>query len=141
MINLDGSILPAIVIFLTLIFILNRILFRPLLEVQAEREKRTAGRKAEAGKQLAHQSDLFRRYHETIRNARLEGYRLQEQARSEALKRRAEALDRARIKAEELTRESRESLREQVRAAREQIGREADGMARSIAERILGKPV
>ena len=84
MISLDYSVLAAFVVFMTLVWVLNRILFRPLMRVRDERDRRTTGLVAEANKQLEHQSDLFDKYQATIKNARMEGYQLQEQARSEA---------------------------------------------------------
>lgn len=85
MISLDFSIIPAIVLFLTLVFALNYLLFKPLLKVQAEREERTVGQHEQARRRLSHHLDLFNRYVAAIRNGRMEGYRLQEQQRSDAM--------------------------------------------------------
>jgi len=137
MISLDYSVFVAILIFLSLVYVLNRILFRPLMRVRDERDKRTTGLVAEANKQLEHHSELFDKYQATIKNARMEGYQVQERTRSEALAKRNEALSEAKQRAEQLSLESRESIRTQLQSAKEQLGREADEMARSIAASIL----
>src|SRR5919197_121121 len=62
LINLDSSIIWAIVVFLTLVFALNRLLFRPLLRVQGERESRTTGLAAQAGKNLDRYAELLNQY-------------------------------------------------------------------------------
>jgi len=139
MISLDGSVVPALIIFITLVITLNYILFRPLLRVQAERESRTAGTVARADKDLRHFQELFDHYQAAIRNARAEGYKIQERARAEALKARAEKLEQARKQAEEQIVEARASIGEQVQAARMQLAQEAEGMARSISAAILRK--
>lgn len=137
MISVDGSVVAGIIIFLTVVVALNHLLFRPLLRVQAERESRTTGTIAQAHKQLQHQAELFGRYEGAIKNARMEGYRLQEQARSEALQKRKERLDLARKGAEELLAQSRDSIRMQVDTAKDELAQEAGEMARSIAAAVL----
>jgi F-type H+-transporting ATPase subunit b len=137
MISLDYSTIPAILIFLTVIIALNYLLFKPLMKVQAEREERTTGLMEAARKNLDQHLGLFNRYQATIKNGRLEGYRLQEQVRSEAMKKRAEALSKARSSAEQLVQESRVSIEAQIRSAKEQLGAEAHEIARGIAANIL----
>jgi len=137
MISLDYSIIPAIILFLTLVFALNYLLFKPLLKVQAQREERTVGQHEQARQRLSHHLDLFNRYEAAIRNGRLEGYRLQEQVRSDAMKKRAEALEQARKRAETLVQESRASMQAQVNAAKERLGREAHEIASGIAATVL----
>ena len=140
MINLDSSIILAIVIFLSLVTALNYLLFRPLMRIQAQREKLTTGSLAESRNKLAHYSEQMDRYQATIRNSRVEAYRHQEDVRSEALKRRAEALRRARTSAEQMLKESQESLSAQVQAAKAQLSNEAQDLASGIALAVLRRP-
>ena len=137
MISLDGSIIPAIIIFLVLIVALNRILFRPLIKVQGERERKTTVLMAQVRKQLDHHLELFKQYQAAIKNGRMEGYRRQEQVRAEALQKRAEALAQGKIDAERLIQESRDSIQAQVQAAKAELDREALLIADGIAVRIL----
>ncbi len=137
MVSLDYSLIPAIIIFLTVAIALNYLLFRPLMRVQAEREGRTTGMIEQARKKLSHHLELFDRYKTAIKNGRLEGYRLQEQLRSDADKKRAEMLEQARQRAEALLQESRTSIQEQVQAAKQQLGREVQEMARGITATVL----
>jgi F-type H+-transporting ATPase subunit b len=137
MISLDGSVVAGLIIFLTVVVALNHILFRPLLRVQAERERRTTGTIEQAHKQLQHHTELFARYEAAIKNARMEGYRLQEKVRSEAMAKRKERLDLARKSADEMLAQSRDSIGSQVRTAKEELALEAGEMARSIAAAVL----
>ena len=140
MISLDGSLIPAIIIFLLLIAALDRLLFKPLMKVQAERESRTSGMMLRAREEVGHHLGLFDKYQASIRNARMEGYRRQEQLRAEAQKKRAEVLDQSRAAAERLVRESRDSIQSQVETAKRQLTLEAQEMARRIAATLLGRP-
>ncbi len=116
---------------------LNRLLFRPLLRVQAERESRTTGLATQAGKNLNRYAELVNQYETAIKNARMESYRRQEQVRSEALQKRGVVLEDARKSAEQLVQQSRASLQAQVQQAREQLSREAREIARVIASALL----
>jgi F-type H+-transporting ATPase subunit b len=139
MISLDASIIPAIVIFLLLIFILNRLLFRPLQKIQAERERRTSGLMSETQAKMDHQLGLLDKYQATIKNARMEAYRQQEQVRSEAMQKRAEVLAKAKAAGEQMIRDSRASILSQVESAKQQLDFEAQELARGIASTLLGR--
>lgn len=139
MISLDYSIIPAIVIFLVLIAVLNRILFRPLQKIQAERESRTTGVMGEARAKMDRQLNLLDEYHRTIKNARIDAYRKQDQRRAEALKKRAEVLGNARSAGEQMIKDSKASIRSQVDQAKIQLNAEAESLARGIASTILGR--
>jgi F-type H+-transporting ATPase subunit b len=137
MISIDSSILWAILIFLTVVVALNFLLFQPLLRVQEERQSRTSGLVERSRKQLDHYLDLFNRYQASIKNGRMEGYKRQEELRSEAMRMRAEALEQARKKSGQLIAESRDSIQNQVIDAKAQLERDADEIARGIAASIL----
>ncbi len=139
MISLDASVIPAIIIFLLLIVTLNQLLFKPLQRVQAEREKRTTGLLREARSKMDHQLELFKEYEATVKNARMEAYRRQEQLRSEAMKKRAEVLAGARTAGEKMIQDSRASILSQVETAKRQLEMEAKELARGIASTILGR--
>jgi F-type H+-transporting ATPase subunit b len=137
LISLDGSIIPALIIFIVLIAALNSILFKPLARVQADRESRTTGMMAQAQEKIKNQLNLFNKYQASIKNARMEGYRRQEQLRGEAMQKRAEVLAEARKAAELKIKESREVICEQVETAKEQLARDAEEIARKITATVL----
>lgn len=139
-ISLDSSIVAAILIFLTLVFALNYLLFRPLTRVLAERERKTTGLVTQAHHNLDHYRELFSRYQATIKNARVEAYRRQEEVRSEAARQRAEAVGKARKTAEKLIQESRNAIQIQVHAAKKELDRDAKEIALGIAATILQRP-
>ncbi len=137
MISLDWSIIPAIFIFILTIIALNYLLFRPILRVQAERERRTTGLMSKTRQDLDHHLRLFDQYQATIRNARMEGYRLVEKSRSEALQFRNLALEKGRESAEQSIHEGRESILKQVAEAKARMAGDTQEIARRIASAIL----
>ena len=140
MISLDWSIIPAIVIFIATIFTLNFLLFRPVLKVRAERERRTTGLMAQIREDLDHHMELFDQYQATIKNARLEGYRMVEKSRSEAMQFRNNVLEKARKSAEQLSQDARAAIRSQVTEAKVSLARDAQEIAGQIASAILHRP-
>jgi F-type H+-transporting ATPase subunit b len=137
MVTLDSSIIPAIIIFLSLVVALNYLLFRPLMRVQAERESRTTGVMAESRGKLDQHASIIESYQTAIRDGRLEAYRKQEQVRAEAMNRRAEALDKARKNAEHMIQQSRAQIQEQVENAKIQLAAEARELGSGIAAAVL----
>jgi F-type H+-transporting ATPase subunit b len=137
MISLDWSIIPAIIIFIITIVALNYLLFRPVLKIQAEREQRTTGLMAQTQKDLDHNLRLFEQYQATIKNARMEGYRLVEKSRAEALQHRNRMLEKDRASAELFIQEARGTIQDQTAVAKAQLGREAQEIANRIATVIL----
>jgi F-type H+-transporting ATPase subunit b len=139
MVSLDFSIVPAIIIFLVLIVILDRLLFKPLQRIMAERESRTTGLMNEAQAKMKNQLDLFGKYQATIKAARMDAYRHQEQIRNGGNAGRAEILAKARTSAEQMVRDSRASILAQAETAKAQLEREAQELARGITTTMLGR--
>lgn len=137
MISLDWSIIPAIIIFVATIFTLNFLLFRPVLRMQAERERRTTGLMSQVRKDLDHHLGLFDQYQSTIKNARLEAYRMVEASRSKAMQYRNRTLEHGRDHAEQLIREARGTLQNEVVAAKAALERDAQEIAGQIASAIF----
>jgi F-type H+-transporting ATPase subunit b len=140
MVSLDSSIIPALVIFISLVVALNFLLFQPLMRIQAERARRTSGSMDESREKLDRYSKLMESYQAAIRNGRMEGYRRQEQIRSEAKEKRTGALERARLSAEQLLQQSREQIENQVREAKANLSLDAQELAAGIASAVLKRP-
>lgn len=139
MISIDTSLIPAILIFLTVVVGLNYILLRPLYRVLEERAARTTGVVEAARKDVDYSVELFNQYETAIRRARADGYRIMDSARSEASKKRAHALAEARSEAERMVEESRKSIQQQAAESKSRLSREVDGIAQEIATSILGR--
>jgi F-type H+-transporting ATPase subunit b len=140
MISLDSSIIPAIIIFLSVVVALNYLLFQPLIRIQTQRQKLTTGSMAESRKKLQHYVEQMESYEAAVRKGRMETYRHQESVRSEATKKRVDVLGRARTAAERLVQESQEQLRAQVQAAKLELSNEARDLAAGIASAVLRRP-
>ncbi len=139
MIGIDESIIAAILIFLSVVWVLNIVLLRPLRGVLNERAEKTAGIMEASKRSVDHSLELFNRYQLEIRNARGEGYRLMDQARASALEGRARSLKNAHLQAETMIDEARRTIERQVAESKEALSREVEEIARGIAASVLGR--
>jgi F-type H+-transporting ATPase subunit b len=135
----DLSVVWVILLVLLLIGVLNRLLLRPMTRVMAERDGaiRSARELAEASqaRALAATEELEAR----TRAARGDVYRQMDEKRRDALERRAQLVAGTRSEVERATADAKQRVRAQALAAREQLDRDADAIATTIVERVLGR--
>jgi F-type H+-transporting ATPase subunit b len=135
----DLSVAWVIALVMTLSILLDRLLLRPLTRVMREREGaiRSARDLADASRSKAQiAADEF---DARTRAARTEVYHQMDERRRAALDRRAELVAATRREIEQRVHEASDRLRTQTAAARQQIERDANALAASIVERVLGR--
>jgi F-type H+-transporting ATPase subunit b len=133
----DGTLVIHIGIIITMVFVLNRFLFRPVGRILSEREIRTHGRIGEARETIQRVKESLLRYENSLRQARAEGYRLLELQQSEASNERQRKVDAVRQEVEEQIEEQKREIRTQVNGARTALRGEAERVAASISSQLL----
>jgi F0F1-type ATP synthase membrane subunit b/b' len=135
----DLSVIWVIFFVLLLTVLLDRLLLRPMTHVMKEREGaiRSARDLAEASRAKAQAaSDELE---SKTRAARGDVYRQMDEKRREALDRRAHLVAETRSEVERSLAEAKERVQTQATAARAQLEHDADAIASSIVERVLGR--
>jgi F-type H+-transporting ATPase subunit b len=130
----------AAVIFLTalvLIWALNSLLFKPILQVLDERDHRTLGYHSEAKAMLAECDRKLAQYEAAIRRARAENYEMLEQRRKEALAARRHLMEAAKQEVAGQLAEARQQIQQQVTQAKTQLAAETQMTAQRIAATLL----
>ena len=133
----DGTLLFHLLVIAVMVFVLNRTLLKPINQILAEREKLITGQLSEASALKAETEEKRRKYNETLREARTEGYRLLEKERAEALKQKEEKL---RVYRDEMSKEVAqqvEATRKQEDAVRGELEAQATSISDLITSRIL----
>src|SRR2546423_13570843 len=118
---------PTVLTLLLFYFILRALFFKPLLEVMAERTKRTVGARKAAEAAQAAAADKVKRYHEVLKQARAQVYAEQEAARKKVLDERGATLKDARSKAAA-----------EVASAKGRVAKELDAAGRDVGGRAAG---
>ncbi len=137
----DGTIFLHIAIILVMIFILNRILFRPVNRVLEERDHRTVGRSGKARGVLQRVEESLTRYEKTLREARSESYRLLEQQQSEATGARQQKVGVVKKEVGDLIEGQKREIQAQADEARASLESEARRVAATVSSQILGRSV
>src|SRR2546423_817903 len=114
----DGTIVIHIAIIITMVFVLNNILFKPINHILNERESRTRGRLSESREIVQRVEDSLLRYESTLRQARAEGYRLLEKQQAEASANKQQRVLLMRKEVEEQIGEGKRAIEAQVADAR-----------------------
>jgi F-type H+-transporting ATPase subunit b len=133
----DGTLVIHIAIIITMVFVLNKVLFRPVNRALDERENRTRGRSKEAREIIQRVEDSLLRYEDSLRKARAEGYRLLEQQQSKALDERQQKISSVRKDVEEEIGQERGRIQAQADEARVTLKDEARRVAATISSQIL----
>ncbi len=135
----DLSTLWVIVFVLLLTVALDRLLLRPFMRVMQEREGviRSARELAETSRARAQAAADELEAKRQV--ARAEVYRQMDETRRAALGTRAETIAETRRQIEQSTAEASKRLTAQAAAARVQLDRDADALAATIVERVLGR--
>lgn len=137
----DGSLVVVLFLFIIFVFVLNRILFRPVGRVLDERQTLTEGAANEASAARRRYEARLAEYDATIRQARAEGYRRCEQERATALEERRRTIERAKEHANELIEEAKLDIGGQAARARASLESEARQIAEQISRTVLGRAV
>jgi F-type H+-transporting ATPase subunit b len=133
----DATLLLHLVLILVMVVVLNRTLLKPINRILAEREKLITGHLGEARALKAETEEKLRKYNETLREARTDGYRLLEKERAAALKQKDE---KVRIYRDEMLKDVAqqvEATRKQEEAVRAELEAQATSISDLITSRIL----
>jgi F0F1-type ATP synthase membrane subunit b/b' len=131
---------PTVLIILLFYFILRAVFFKPLLEVMAERDSRTAGAQKAAKAAEAAAAEQVKQYQEALRQARGQVYAEQEAARKKLLDERAAQLKDARARASGEVSAAKERVAGELAAARREVEGSVRQLSAEIVRRILQAP-
>jgi F-type H+-transporting ATPase subunit b len=137
MINLNFSLLVAIVYVLVLYAFMNRFFFKPILHILHERRRLIQGRLEESEKRMAQVEQKAAEYEHALRDARTEAYRQQEQQRERVLAEKAEIIAKAKSEADASIKEGRARLAAEAEAARKRLEADVDAMAKRLTDTVL----
>jgi len=133
----DGTLLFHLFLVVVMVFVLNRTLLKPINQILAEREKQIANRRSEAQALAAETDEKVRKYNNTLREARSEGYRLLEKERAESLKAKEERLKQSREQVSKEVAVQVEATRYQEQSVKRELEGQAAEMGNLISSQIL----
>jgi len=135
----DQRIFYLIVLFVLLIFPVNKLLFHPIFRVLDERDARIAGARKRADEVGAEAEATLGRYRSAVRSAREEAEGGRKQVLEEARREQAQLTGSVRSEAEAEINRAREEVAGALDDARSQLREQAQELAREAATRVLGR--
>lgn len=128
-----------VVLFLLLIYPVNRFFLRPLTRVLEQREERTQGALDQAEQLLVEARGLQGELEEALRRARERARARQAELTAETQEEERHVLDRAREDASRTVDAMRDAVGRELEQARASLRHDATALAREAAEKILGR--
>ena len=133
----DGTLLVHLLLVAIMVFIMNRTLLKPVNRIFAEREKQIAGRLKEAQMLATETEQKLKRYNDALHAARVEGYKLLESERANALKDKDE---KVRLSREQTSREVAlqvDNIRRQEQSVKQELETQAASISSLISAQVL----
>jgi len=141
MLSIDITLIYQIVGFFVLLFILNRLLYKPLQKVLDEREQSIDGTLREAETIETSLEEKLAAYDKRIQEAKVKAQEERARVRQEGVDKERAIIEEVRKStAEEMERTDREISRS-TKDAMTRLKEESGGLAQAVAEKILGRQV
>ena len=141
MIEINWSMFLQMANFFLLIFILNIVLYKPLLRILDERDKKISETQQKTKDFYEETEKMISAYNEKIQQAKIEAMALKNNAKKEAAEKANIIIEESRKEAERHLLEVKNQITKEIEAARKELEPELDKMAITIAEQVLGRNV
>jgi F-type H+-transporting ATPase subunit b len=137
----NWTVIPVVLLLLTLIFVLRRTFFIPISRVLEERSRRIEGAKIEAEQIRRASQERLSDFDRKMRDARRESDQHMAAITNEAVGEKNRIVSEKRSEVESMLKKAKDDLSNQTEQARSKLRDEADDIASRIASQILKRPV
>jgi F-type H+-transporting ATPase subunit b len=141
LVDIDATVFIQFGIFLVLLVVLTKLVFKPYLAMRAERQLNIEGAREEAERSGTAADEKIARYEEEVARTRREAASVRGEIRGQGEARAGELLGEAQAKARGKVAEVRAQLEKSTQAAQLALRTRADQMGRQIASKLLGREV
>ena len=141
LIDFDGTLFVQFGLFLIMLFILSRLVFRPYLKLRDDRHKGIEGAREEATKMQERSRAVNADYDAQLTRARQRGAEERQRLRSEAATYERQVLGAARDESQKSLESARGKISSEASDARAKLTAESTALARQIVAKVLGREV
>ena len=139
MISIDYSLGIQIINFLLLIFILNILLYKPVLGILDKRKKQTEASQNEAGELQNNIDQKMSAYEEKLRLAKSEAFELKKEITRHGDEEAKIILQAARTEIPEMLEAFRSKADDEIAAAKSILSENSRRLSKEIAEKVIGR--
>ena len=137
LININETLIFQVISFLIFLFIINRLMFRPLRKVLNERETYIENVQKDIGAAEIQFEDLTNQIQAQENDVRDEAFTQKEQLEAAGSQQAAEIMASTRKEINALRAEAQKEVDARISAARKHVQKESEDLARHIIERVL----
>ena len=141
MVEINLTIVLQVVQFLILVFILNRILFRPISQAIEERDGKIAAWEEKTRTLQETVRTKIESYEKELAKVKAKTQEEQEQISDELKEKEEEKVRAVFEEAAQMVASTRQALQEETQRLRQELGQQAEEMARMMTEKVLGRKV
>ena len=141
MIEINLTIVIQVLQFLILIFILNRMLFKPISQVVTERKEKISAWEERTQKLQESAREKLETYENQLREERAQAQERQEQLTKELKKKEEENLQTVSAEAAGLVASAQQALAKETERLRLELRHQAAELSQILAEKVLGRKV
>ncbi len=139
MISLNWTLVHQIIVFVFLIFILNKLLFQPVLDIIDKRKEETEGKEVKAKKMEKESDDIEANYKDKLKKAKIDATAQKNEIKAIGLKEEEKIIGAARQESDQTVNKIREQISGEAENARQELMSQAQGMSEMIFQRLLGR--
>lgn len=141
LIDIDLTAVVQFALFLITMWVSNKLLFQPYLQLRERRKAGIEGARAEAERMTTEADAKLTEYEKSLAAARDRAADEGRKIRLEAAAHEKEVTEQARASAQGALDAAQKRMRSETEAARQQLLPQAEALARSISSRLLGREV
>jgi len=141
MVSIDSTIWFQMANFLILMFVLNVVLFKPILRVLERREKHFQGLDEEVKSLDQSVEEKMANYEEKLRQARLEAMNEKNEIQQKASGEGKSKMDEARNEILQIFDDFKQKLDKEMSSARKILKTQAEKISVEISEKVLGRSI
>lgn len=139
LVQLNGTMAVQLINFLVLLWLMNRLLIKPIRRVIDERETRISSWIEEASDHNAQMTGMIEEYNSVIESNTREVHACQEELKERVKEEITREVSAAQDKASNLVADAEEDLIREVEKVREELMGRAEDLAREVVSKILGR--
>jgi F-type H+-transporting ATPase subunit b len=141
LIDIDLTAVVQFVLFLITVYVSNKLLFQPYLQLRERRKAGIDGARAEAERMTAEADAKLADYEKSLAAARDRANEEGRKIRLDAAALEKKVTEEARASAQEAIEAAQKKVREETAGARAQLLPQAEALARSMSSKLLGREV
>lgn len=141
MISLNITLIFQIIVFLTFIWILNRFLFKPVLNVLDERLEKTEGLKKKANAIEEEVKEKREGYESKLKEAKEKTKEIKNGLKKEGLYEEKKIVNNAAKEMKEVIEEGKGEIFKEIEQVKTEMEKERKDISHGIAEKVLGRSI